>query len=149
MLLLTSGPVLPVLEKRLASNSSAENKLQLLIPKGFAHGFSVISDVAEVLYKCDSYYNKSSEGSIIWNDAELGSTGKYLPVKRSFQRKTRSILHSKIAYIISFSVLNHRILVTGANGQLGMELRDLSLPHPEHMFIFLSREELAIENAEA
>ena len=50
---------------------SAENKLQLLIPKGFAHGFSVISEVAEVLYKCDNYYNKSSEGSIIWNDPEL------------------------------------------------------------------------------
>ena len=42
---------------------SAENKLQLLIPKGFAHGFSVISEIAEVLYKCDNYYNKSSEGN--------------------------------------------------------------------------------------
>jgi dTDP-4-dehydrorhamnose 3,5-epimerase len=50
---------------------SAENKLQLLVPKGFAHGFSVLSPKAEVLYKCDSLFNKASEGSIIWNDPDL------------------------------------------------------------------------------
>jgi dTDP-4-dehydrorhamnose 3,5-epimerase len=50
---------------------SAKNKRQLLIPKGFAHGFSVLSEKAEVLYKCDSFYNKESEGGIIYNDAEL------------------------------------------------------------------------------
>ncbi|MFZ9660472.1 MAG: dTDP-4-dehydrorhamnose 3,5-epimerase, partial [Chitinophagaceae bacterium] len=50
---------------------SDENKRQLLIPRGFAHGFSVLSDIAEVLYKCDNYYDKSSEGSIIWNDSFL------------------------------------------------------------------------------
>lgn len=50
---------------------SAENKLQLLIPKGFAHGFSVVSEVADVMYKCDNYYHKASEGSIIWNDPDL------------------------------------------------------------------------------
>jgi dTDP-4-dehydrorhamnose 3,5-epimerase len=50
---------------------SAENKLQLLVPKGFAHGFSVLSPKAEVLYKCDSLFNKASEGSIMWNDPDL------------------------------------------------------------------------------
>jgi dTDP-4-dehydrorhamnose 3,5-epimerase len=50
---------------------SAENKLQLLVPKGFAHGFSVLSPKAEVLYKCDSLFNKANEGSIIWNDPDL------------------------------------------------------------------------------
>jgi dTDP-4-dehydrorhamnose 3,5-epimerase len=50
---------------------SAENKLQVLIPKGFAHGFSVLSDTVDVLYKCDNYYHKESEESISWNDAEL------------------------------------------------------------------------------
>ena len=50
---------------------SSENKLQLLVPKGFAHGFSVLSPKAEVLYKCDSLFNKSSEGSILWNDPDL------------------------------------------------------------------------------
>ena len=50
---------------------SAENKKQLLIPKGFAHGFSVLSETAEVLYKCDEFYNKSSEGGIRFDDPAL------------------------------------------------------------------------------
>lgn len=50
---------------------SAENKLQLLIPRGFAHGYSVLSDTAEMFYKCDAYYNKDSEGGIAWNDPFL------------------------------------------------------------------------------
>lgn len=47
------------------------NKLQLLIPRGFAHGYSVLSEKAEVFYKCDAYYNKESEGGILWNDMDL------------------------------------------------------------------------------
>ncbi|MEO5650211.1 MAG: dTDP-4-dehydrorhamnose 3,5-epimerase [Ginsengibacter sp.] len=50
---------------------SAENKKQLLIPKGFAHGYSVISETAEVFYKCDVFYHKESEGGILWNDPQL------------------------------------------------------------------------------
>ncbi|MBX3241774.1 MAG: dTDP-4-dehydrorhamnose 3,5-epimerase [Chitinophagaceae bacterium] len=50
---------------------SAENKLQLLIPKGFAHGFSVISERAVVLYKCDTTYDKSLERGILYNDPQL------------------------------------------------------------------------------
>lgn len=50
---------------------SAENKKQLLVPKGFAHGYSVISSTAEVFYKCDEFYNKQSEGGILWNDSLL------------------------------------------------------------------------------
>ncbi len=50
---------------------SAKNKRQLFIPAGFAHGFSVLSKKAEVLYKCDGFYNKESEGGILYNDAEL------------------------------------------------------------------------------
>jgi dTDP-4-dehydrorhamnose 3,5-epimerase len=50
---------------------SAENKQQLLVPKGFAHGFSVLSETADVLYKCDALYNKESESGICYNDAEL------------------------------------------------------------------------------
>ena len=50
---------------------SAKNRLQLFIPKGFAHGFSVLSRKAEVLYKCDAFYNKESEAGILYNDAEL------------------------------------------------------------------------------
>lgn len=50
---------------------SAENKKQLLVPKGFAHGYSVVSETAEVFYKCDEFYHRESEGGISWNDPAL------------------------------------------------------------------------------
>jgi len=50
---------------------SAENKKQLLVPRGFAHGFVVLSDTAVFSYKCDNYYNKESERGIIYNDPTL------------------------------------------------------------------------------
>lgn len=50
---------------------SAENKKQLLIPHGFAHGFSVISETALITYKCDQFYNKDSEGGIKFDDPSL------------------------------------------------------------------------------
>ncbi|HVZ98405.1 MAG TPA: dTDP-4-dehydrorhamnose 3,5-epimerase [Chitinophagaceae bacterium] len=61
----------PTFGKAYWTELSAENKKQLLVPRGFAHGYSVISDMAEVLYKCDDFYNKESEGGIIWNDSAL------------------------------------------------------------------------------
>lgn len=51
---------------------SSENRRQLYIPEGFAHGFSVLSETAIVLYKCNALYNKASEGGIRFDDAELG-----------------------------------------------------------------------------
>ena len=50
---------------------SSENKKQLFIPKGFAHGFIVLSDSVTFIYKCDNFYNKDSEGGIIYNDPSL------------------------------------------------------------------------------
>ena len=50
---------------------SSENKKQLLVPQGFAHGFAVLSETAVVFYKCDQYYNKQSEGGIRFNDVSL------------------------------------------------------------------------------
>ena len=50
---------------------TAENKKQLLVPKGFAHGFSVLSHSADVMYKCDALYNKQSESGLIFNDPSL------------------------------------------------------------------------------
>lgn len=51
---------------------SHTNKLQLIVPKGFAHGFVVLSDTAEVLYKCDNYYHPASEGGLMYDDPALG-----------------------------------------------------------------------------
>jgi len=51
---------------------SAENKRQLLIPHGFAHGYAVLTDTSEVFYKCDNYYDKSAEGGMFYADPEIG-----------------------------------------------------------------------------
>ena len=51
---------------------SDENKRQLLIPKGFAHGFVVVSDYAEFFYKCDDFYHPEDEGGLLWNDPDVG-----------------------------------------------------------------------------
>ena len=61
----------PTFGKSFSIELSAENKKQLFIPAGFAHGFSVLSEQAEVLYKCDSFYNKESEAGILYNDPSL------------------------------------------------------------------------------
>ena len=49
-----------------------ENKKQFLIPKGFAHGFLVLSDTAEFCYKCDDFYHPNDEGGLAWNDPQIG-----------------------------------------------------------------------------
>lgn len=59
-----------------------ENKKQFLIPRGFAHGFLVLSDKAEFCYKCDDFYHANDEGGMAWNDPEIGIewpmlTGEY------------------------------------------------------------------------
>ncbi len=50
---------------------SAENKLQFLVPRGFAHGYSVLSDTAEIFYKCDNLYDKATEGGVYYADPSL------------------------------------------------------------------------------
>ena len=51
---------------------TAENYKQFLIPRGFAHGFLVLSDKAEFCYKCDDFYHANDEGGLAWNDPEIG-----------------------------------------------------------------------------
>lgn len=59
-------------KKSFVLEMSGENKKQLLVPSGFAHGFLVVSDFAEVLYKTDEYYHPEAEGGINFNDPSLG-----------------------------------------------------------------------------
>lgn len=61
----------PTYGKAYTIELSAANKKQLLVPKGFAHGYSVISESAEVFYKCDTFYHKESEAGIAWDDPTL------------------------------------------------------------------------------
>ncbi len=51
---------------------SAENQKQFFVPRGFAHGFLVLSNTATFFYKCDNFYNKESEGGVIYNDTSIG-----------------------------------------------------------------------------
>lgn len=61
----------PTFGQHVAMELSDENRRQMFIPRGFAHGFSVLSEEAVFLYKCDSYYAPESEGSLAWNDPDL------------------------------------------------------------------------------
>lgn len=61
----------PMFGKVFSIELSADNKKQLLVPKGFAHGYSVLSETAEVMYKCDAFYHKESEGGLLFNDPAL------------------------------------------------------------------------------
>jgi dTDP-4-dehydrorhamnose 3,5-epimerase len=61
----------PTYGKTFSKILSAKNRRAIFVPKGFAHGFSVLSKRADVIYKCDTFYNKESEAGIIYNDAEL------------------------------------------------------------------------------
>lgn len=62
----------PTFGKHVAVELSGENKRQLFIPRGFAHGFAVLSPEAVFQYKCDNFYAPGAEGAIAWNDPALG-----------------------------------------------------------------------------
>ena len=64
-------PESPTYGKSYSVLLSAENKRQLFVPRGFAHGYAVLSDVAEFFYKCDNYYDRNSEGGIRYDDDAL------------------------------------------------------------------------------
>lgn len=57
--------------QHVAVRLSSENKLQLFIPRGFAHGFVVLSQTADVLYKCDNYYHPESEDGLMYDDSKI------------------------------------------------------------------------------
>lgn len=61
----------PTFGQYISVKLSEENKKQLFIPRGFAHGFIVLSEITKVFYKCDNYYNKASEAGVIYNDSYL------------------------------------------------------------------------------
>ena len=62
----------PTFGQYVAVELSAENQRQLFVPRGFAHGFSVLSEEAVFQYKCDNYYAPQHEGAIAWNDPAIG-----------------------------------------------------------------------------
>lgn len=62
----------PTFGKWVGESLSGENGWQLYIPKGFAHGFLVLSDTVDFMYKCDDFYTPGDEYGVIWNDSEIG-----------------------------------------------------------------------------
>ncbi len=77
----------PTFKKVYMLELTAELKNTLVIPRGFAHGFSVLSKKAEVLYKCDNAYNRESEGGLLYNDPELNIDWKIEPGKEIVSEK--------------------------------------------------------------
>ncbi len=77
----------PTFGKPYSIELSAENHKQLFIPQGFAHGYAVLSETAEVLYKCDTFYNKGSEAGIAFNDAGLNIDWKIPANKQIISEK--------------------------------------------------------------
>jgi len=77
---------------------SAENKLQLYVPRGFLHGFSVLSETAEFFYKCDNFYNKASEIGIMFNDPTLNVDWLIPAAKQSVSDKDL-VLDSFLSHI--------------------------------------------------
>jgi len=64
-------PESPTYGQHISVELSGENKKQLFVPRGFGHGFAVLSETAVFAYKCDNFYNKESEGGIMYNDPVL------------------------------------------------------------------------------
>jgi dTDP-4-dehydrorhamnose 3,5-epimerase len=74
---------------------SEENKLQLFIPAGFAHGFSVLSEYATIFYKCDAYYNAASDAGIRFDDPELGIDWQIDPAVAIISEKDKMLPYLK------------------------------------------------------
>ena len=79
----------PTFGKYVAVELTEENHRQFFIPRGFAHGFAVLSDEAVFQYKCDNYYNKESEGAIAWNDEQIAVDWRLLSEKVILSEKDK------------------------------------------------------------
>lgn len=77
----------PTFGQHIAVELTEDNKRQLFVPRGFAHGFSVLSERAIFSYKCDNYYNKESEAGIVYNDATLNIDWKIKPEEAQLSSK--------------------------------------------------------------
>jgi len=71
----------PTYSQHVSVELSEDNRRQLLVPRGFAHGFSVLSETATVSYKCDAFYNKASEGGFRYDDPQLNIDWQLPPGK--------------------------------------------------------------------
>jgi len=80
--------------KHFSIELSSENKKQVLVPKGFAHGFVVLTEQAEVFYKCDEYYQPQADGGILYNDPAIGIDWNFTADELILSEKDK--LHPKL-----------------------------------------------------
>ena len=81
----------PTYGKHVGVILSAEKKNMFFIPKGFAHGFLVLSDEAEFTYKCDEFYHPEDEGGIRWDDANIGIAWPEIGLALNLSKKDKSM----------------------------------------------------------
>lgn len=142
-------PESPTFGRSVAVELSAANHRQLFIPRGFAHGFALLSDKAVFQYKCDNYYCPEAEDGIAWDDAELNiswpHTGEeaQLSAKDADRKSFRQWREENAVAATAGASGRRRILVTGGDGQLGRALRREAASSP-HAFYFTDVAELDI-----
>ncbi|WP_319481195.1 dTDP-4-dehydrorhamnose 3,5-epimerase [uncultured Draconibacterium sp.] len=90
----------PTYGQHVAVKLNAENKRQLWIPRGFAHGFVVLSETALFSYKCDNYYAPEADGGVMWNDAAIGID--WLLPEKDFQLSDKDTKHPFLEEISDF-----------------------------------------------
>lgn len=95
----------PTYKKWVAVELSAENHRQLLIPRGFAHGFLTLTDDVEFLYKADNYYAPQADRNIIWNDQEISvEWGIKKPIVSEKDAKAPTLEQSDVDFIYNAGV---------------------------------------------
>ena len=133
----------PNFGKHLAIELSGINQKQLFIPRGFAHGYSCLSETAFLSYKVDNYYNKDSEASIAFDDLQLGIDWKIPNNSKNFLQRIFTIpVLRQLTISITISHFMINILVTGANGQLGQSFQYWAPDFVDFKFYFYDLPEL-------
>ncbi len=128
-------------KKWVAVELSQENKKQLLVPKGFAHGFITLTDNAEVEYKVDEFYNSECDRSIRFDDPQIGiDWGNNNPILSQKDLNAPLLRDSDVNFKI-------KVLVTGVNGQLGSDVVK-SLNNLNMEVVASSRDDFDIANRE-
>lgn len=145
-------PGSPTFGRHVAVELTDENKRQLFIPRGFAHGFAVLSPAAKFQYKCDNYYSPEAEDGISFADPALGidwhrDLSQAVVSDKDSRRPTLAEWLAAQKPAEETSTLK-RILVAGANGQLGLSLRRLA-ENDSREFLFTDVAEMDITSADS
>ena len=104
----------PTYKKWVAVELSADNKRQLLIPRGFGHGFVTLTDDVEFLYKADNYYDAASDRSILWCDEELAINWSVdNPIISEKDSRAPRLCDSDVDFKYNITREKYEIIVTG------------------------------------